>query len=191
MLRSIGFFLFIQQTSRHALQRTHFVRSCGPSLNSYLLSDRLHADHVTIHSYVYGFSGFTSVCRLGVLSGRSVCNLCMVSSGLAYVVSGVYGFVLVGHMLPNLCVLLWFQHCLELWSCLEVGRLYRTVQCFIGEIMVEYRYIPVTLFVLFAVFTIKDLVVQSELSEPNTKEIPITRMGTSTFIGPTIKFMYW
>jgi hypothetical protein len=32
MLRSIGFFLFLQRMSRHALQRTHFVRSCGPSL---------------------------------------------------------------------------------------------------------------------------------------------------------------
>lgn len=61
---------------------------------------------------------------------------------------------------------------------------------FFGEIMVEYRCLAVILFVFFAIFTIKDLFVQSELSEANTKEIPITRMGSSTFIGPTIKFMY-
>jgi hypothetical protein len=36
MLRSIGFFLFLQRTSRHAMQRTHFVRSCGPSLRTSL-----------------------------------------------------------------------------------------------------------------------------------------------------------
>jgi hypothetical protein len=37
MLRYIGFFLFLQRTSRHAMQRTHFVRSCGPSLEVKLL----------------------------------------------------------------------------------------------------------------------------------------------------------
>jgi uncharacterized membrane protein len=82
--------------------------------------------------------------------------------------------------------------CNIVWNCLEVGRLYSAVQRLFGEIMVEYRYLPLIIFVFFAVFTIKDLVVQSELSEPSAKEIPITRMGsTSTFIGPTIKFMYW
>jgi hypothetical protein len=33
MLRSIGFFLFLQRTSRHDLERTQFMRSCGPSLS--------------------------------------------------------------------------------------------------------------------------------------------------------------
>jgi hypothetical protein len=30
---AIGFFLFLQRMSQSALQRTHFVRSCGPSLS--------------------------------------------------------------------------------------------------------------------------------------------------------------
>jgi hypothetical protein len=33
MLGSIGLFLFLQRTSQSALQRTHFVRSCGTSLS--------------------------------------------------------------------------------------------------------------------------------------------------------------
>lgn len=58
-------------------------------------------------------------------------------------------------------------------------------------IMVEVRYVSLTLFIFFAAFTIKDLFVQSESSEPNTKEIPVTRVGSNKFIGPTLKFLYW
>jgi hypothetical protein len=57
--------------------------------------------------------------------------------------------------------------------------------------MAAYQYLLPSVFVFFAIFTIRDLVVQSEVSEPNTKEIPVTRMGSSTFIGPTMKFAYW
>ncbi|KDR10781.1 SelT-like protein [Zootermopsis nevadensis] len=56
--------------------------------------------------------------------------------------------------------------------------------------MVEVRYLSFTLFVFFAVFTIKDLFVQSESSELDTKEIPVTRVGSNKFIGPTLKFLY-
>jgi hypothetical protein len=57
-----------------------------------------------------------------------------------------------------------------------------------GVIMVEFRYLYLTLFVFFAVFTIKDLFVQSE---PDTKEIPLTKVGANKLIGPTLKFLYW
>jgi selT/selW/selH-like putative selenoprotein len=53
--------------------------------------------------------------------------------------------------------------------------------------MVEVGHLSFTLFVFFALFTIKDLLIQSE---PDAKEIPITRMVSSTFIGPTLKFLY-
>jgi hypothetical protein len=34
------FLLFLQRTSRHAMERTHFVRSCDPSLNSDMATPR-------------------------------------------------------------------------------------------------------------------------------------------------------
>jgi len=57
-----------------------------------------------------------------------------------------------------------------------------------GRRMVEVGYLSLTLFVFFALFTFKDLLIQSE---PDAKEIPITRMVSSTFVGPTLKFLYW
>jgi hypothetical protein len=57
-----------------------------------------------------------------------------------------------------------------------------------GRRMVELGHLSFTLFVLFALFTIKDLFIHSE---PDAKEIPITRMVSSTFVGPTLKFLYW
>lgn len=50
------------------------------------------------------------------------------------------------------------------------------------------NYIYVSLFAFFAIFTIRDLFVQSEPS--TNKEIPVTSMGTSKFSGPTLKFQY-
>lgn len=52
----------------------------------------------------------------------------------------------------------------------------------------EVGHLSLTLFVFFALFTIKDLLIHSE---PDAKEIPITRMVSSTFVGPTLKFLYW
>ncbi|XP_069684322.1 thioredoxin reductase-like selenoprotein T homolog CG3887 [Periplaneta americana] len=51
----------------------------------------------------------------------------------------------------------------------------------------ELKYLSLILFVFFAVFTIKDLFVQSET---NTKEIPVTRVGSHKYVGPTLKFQY-
>jgi hypothetical protein len=51
MLGSIGFFLFLQRTSQSALQRTHFVHSCGPSLIR-----KWSIPRNTIHSFSFAHS---------------------------------------------------------------------------------------------------------------------------------------
>jgi hypothetical protein len=70
-------------------------------------------------------------------------------------------------------------------SVAQSNRSYRQCQ---GRRMVEVGHLSLTLFVFFALFTIKDLLVQSE---PDAKEIPIIKMVSSTFVGPTLKFLYW
>jgi hypothetical protein len=79
-----------------------------------------------------------------------------------------------------------FSACLSL-RCL-LRKLIRVCVQLRGRRMVELGHLSFTLFVLFALFTIKDLFIHSE---PDAKEIPITRMVSSTFVGPTLKFLYW
>ncbi|KAK6622633.1 hypothetical protein RUM43_008475 [Polyplax serrata] len=50
--------------------------------------------------------------------------------------------------------------------------------------------VPVILFGFFLLFTIKDLFVSHWNAEASNKDIPVTNLGSSKFMGPTLKILY-
>lgn len=51
--------------------------------------------------------------------------------------------------------------------------------------------VPVFLFGFFMLFTFKDIFSSQSTAEVNNKEIPVTNLGSSKFVGPTLKILYW
>ncbi|KAK6632426.1 hypothetical protein RUM44_007468 [Polyplax serrata] len=50
--------------------------------------------------------------------------------------------------------------------------------------------VPLILFGFFLLFTIKDLFVSHWNAEASNKDIPVTNLGSSKFMGPTLKILY-
>lgn len=44
-----------------------------------------------------------------------------------------------------------------------------------------------TIFAIFLIYTVKDVFVETS----SEKEIPVTKVGLSSNVGPTLKFLYW
>lgn len=73
--------------------------------------------------------------------------------------------------------------------------LFASVHSFICSDLVKMadliKSVPLILFGFFLLFTIKDLFVSHWNAEASNKDIPVTNLGSSKFMGPTLKILYW